>query len=601
MPSANSYLVFTANGSTTKFALTGIDGWLNSGFLEVYLNNVLQTTGYTLITESGVDKIQFATAPANQTIVIIKRNTPNTVASFKNEVVDFNDGSVLTAAALDRAVEALVHISQETEDGTGSAMGLTVDQTTWDAESKRISNMADGLNANDAVSMGQFSAATLFGGAVVVPQVWSFTASGVGPYTLNPAPLNTDSRMFIVENGGVIVPPSDYVVDSTSIQFITSKTGATSVRNFGVARNLIASTAVLDNNAVTTAKIIDNAVTFAKMQDLNAYQVIGSTTAGDPTQIPCSAAAQALLAQSSNSAIRSTLGLGTLATVSVIEDSALIGKQVIIADKMAASSVATAALQSQAVTSAKIENLGPHWDATKVWTGRNTTPATGSVPYVDFNASGNVTVQPGGTSGSAYVWSGYSASATPTVTTTIRADGAAVASTDLITKGVLDALPLYNLDRQDITPTNVLTNGLRVEIPVNSIDTRRLARVNWLNQVFPYVSGTGTHYIALRNNGATSVKVMVLYGEFTWEGWNGSSASAANAASPDNFNLPWSAGASLGSFSEGVTTISAGGIAYFQGTGLGWTAPSANTTTSNNIFGTAQCRVSVRLWVLRLN
>ena len=60
---ANSYVLYTANGSTTQFSLVGIDGWINNGFLKVYLNDVLQTTGYSLIDlATPTPKVQFASA-----------------------------------------------------------------------------------------------------------------------------------------------------------------------------------------------------------------------------------------------------------------------------------------------------------------------------------------------------------------------------------------------------------------------------------------------------------------------------------------------------------------------------------------------------------
>ena len=350
---ANSYKLYTANGSTTDFSLVGIDGWISSGFLKVYVNDVLQTTGYSFFDlNTASPYVRFTAAPANTAQVKIQRETPHTVASFQANVVDFNDGSVLTASDLDKVVTGLVHVAQESEDTGSGALGLTVDETNWDAASKRITNMDDGINAQDAVTMNQFTIATLYGGATVLPQVWYFNGNGTNTYALSPAPLSTTSEMFLVEVGGVLQQPSTYNITSNSILFNSpfASTIGISVRNFGVSRNIIESvntsmlqdnavttakinasavtTAKINDAAVTTAKINDDAVTYAKMQNVTATnKVLGrvSSGAGDVEEIACTQAGRDLLAGTDAAAQRTTLQLGGLAVKSTVANADLAG------------------------------------------------------------------------------------------------------------------------------------------------------------------------------------------------------------------------------------------------------------------------------------
>jgi hypothetical protein len=350
---ANSYKIHTANGSTTDFGFSDIDGWISSGFLKVYVNDVLQTTGYTLQDLTTASPfVRFATAPANLAIVRIQRETPSTVSGFQGNVVNFNDASVLTEADLDNMAKGLLHISQEAEDTGSGALPLNLAQTHWDAGAKKLTNLADGTDAQDAVTMAQLTTATLYGGATTTPQVWAWTGTGSDAYAFSPAPLNLTEEMFLVERGGVIQHPDTYTITETALVFDTPVGSGVAInaRNFGVARNINESvtTAMLVNDsvtaakladsvsvdgdravttnhirdtAITTAKIANDAVTYAKIQNVSdTDKVLGRSSAGggDIEEIICTLAGRSLLDDASSSEQRNTLGLGTLAVKSTI-------------------------------------------------------------------------------------------------------------------------------------------------------------------------------------------------------------------------------------------------------------------------------------------
>jgi hypothetical protein len=567
MSNPTSFVTYTANGTDTKFSLSGIDGWLNDGFIKVYLDGVLQTTGYQLIVESGVNKVEFTVVPpAANTVILLRRETPNTIANFKDQIVDFDDGSVLTAAALDRAVEGLVHISQESEDAAGDTINLTDDRTRWDAKSKRLSNMADGLDSSDAVSMAQFTTATLFGGTVTVPQVWNITGTGVATYPLtNPAPLNTSSEMFIVEFGGAIQDPATYTITSNSIIFNSAKTGAISVRNFGVARNLIASTSIIDDGTVTTAKLADGAVTTPKLAnsavtnakiDLGAvslnriapqslWRLIGTTGVDDgsgkqtPTLITYSDYTRQLLDDTSATEARTTLGLGTLATKNVV-GTAELSLQAVTADRIADRTIGTLQLALNSVTENRIVD-------TSVTNSKLAANAVGTGKIID----GAVTEPK-------------------------------------LDPSLLAYLTKWNPEENPATPEVVSSSTVQVELRVNLLPLRTLSWIDYSQNGFQ--QNSGSNYFRLRNAGGTTIKLIVLFSRTDW-----SVAGISQISNPDDYYL-WPSGNNP---DPTIVTLAAGASFYFRnwqgGQGWGGTTPPSLTAS-----GVAGSEVLWQMFAIRL-
>lgn len=255
----NSYKLYTANGSTTNFTFAEIDGWISSGFLKVYLDDVLQTTGYSFQNlNTASPSVEFTTAPANGVSVKIQRETPSTVSGFQGNIVNFNNGSVLTEEDLDNMAKGLLHITQEAEDTGSGALGPTLDAVNWDANNKRITNLGEATQASDAVSKGYVDAISLYGSAIAAPQSWTFTTvNGQLNYTLSPAAVSTDPNMFILDIGGVIQRPNTNftVTNNGATLTLVANPGAglsACLRNFGATRNVASFAAPVTFNSATT-------------------------------------------------------------------------------------------------------------------------------------------------------------------------------------------------------------------------------------------------------------------------------------------------------------------------------------------------------------
>ena len=109
------------------------------------VDSVLLTYGTDYTVDSG--QIVLIEAPAVEALIKIYRQTPTT------QEVEWADGSVLKAYDLTKFQIQLLHLSEELADMlTSGHITTTTDGTVWDALLKRLTNLADPVDAQDAVT-----------------------------------------------------------------------------------------------------------------------------------------------------------------------------------------------------------------------------------------------------------------------------------------------------------------------------------------------------------------------------------------------------------------------------------------------------------------
>lgn len=147
---ASTIANYQGNGSTTDFNVPF--DYLAKKFVKVTVDSREKLGGdYGDTTKDYffVDKttIRFNTAPASGTEIIIRRYT-----SATDRVVSFKDASVLKAKDLDASAIQTIHIAEEGRDIINDA--LIVDKEgNWDAKGKRIVNVGDPIDDNDAITL----------------------------------------------------------------------------------------------------------------------------------------------------------------------------------------------------------------------------------------------------------------------------------------------------------------------------------------------------------------------------------------------------------------------------------------------------------------
>jgi hypothetical protein len=274
-----SYQLHTTSTTTAgPFSFAQIDGYLSIGHIKVFINDA-ETVAFTV--NEPTKQITLNSAVAAGTAIRIQRVTPNTEAE---RVIDFTDGSVLTAEDLDKSARQTLFIIQEAEDTGSGGLSKNAGETAWDAaglrlvnlntptaadhatnkswveshvssssialtgshwnaNNRRIQNLASPTDNTDAVTRGYVDGIVFQGDGFAVPQTWVITSNGGTSYTLpSPIPFGTDSNMFLVEAGGIIQNPANYnIVAPSTLQF-TSNPPPNGVqliiRNFGYARNV---------------------------------------------------------------------------------------------------------------------------------------------------------------------------------------------------------------------------------------------------------------------------------------------------------------------------------------------------------------------------
>lgn len=124
------------------------------------------TTNFTINTLGTTLTFNGTTTIANGDRIVIYRQTPKLA---NQRLVDFANGSAITESDLDTSALQLLYIVQEGFDLSDQALKLTTDGTdVWDALSKRLTNLAAPVGANDAIRLTDLQAALIANGNLPV-------------------------------------------------------------------------------------------------------------------------------------------------------------------------------------------------------------------------------------------------------------------------------------------------------------------------------------------------------------------------------------------------------------------------------------------------
>lgn len=297
---ALSYVLYTNQTGTGPFNFTF--PYISTAHIKVEKNGTVLTlnTHYTLST-SPTPQITLTSALVATDTLRIYRETPGRSAAPNNQpLVDFTDGSVLTASDLDKNTQQLLYLVQESDDTGSGALAATLDGLNWDAESKQIKSVAAPTANTDAVNKQYVDTLALYGVNQTSGQSWDLVGDGTDQYILqNPTPSAADPELFIVEVGGILQHPvTNYTITQGSgnfyLQFTAVVAASTSirVRNLGVSRGTINGSTITVDGGTLSVDMANNRVgvnTQTPQSTLNVH----STTSVSRIQVTNSATGNA--------------------------------------------------------------------------------------------------------------------------------------------------------------------------------------------------------------------------------------------------------------------------------------------------------------------
>jgi hypothetical protein len=145
---AYSFAQYAGDGSNKIFSVPF--PYLSKTHVIVSVNGV-ETTAFTWLTSAS---IQLTTAPSAGAVVDIRRKS-----SRAARLVDFQDASLLTEEILDQDANQHFYLAQEAFDEADNSVQLALDGV-FDAESKRIKNVAEPTSLQDAVTKNYVDSTT---------------------------------------------------------------------------------------------------------------------------------------------------------------------------------------------------------------------------------------------------------------------------------------------------------------------------------------------------------------------------------------------------------------------------------------------------------
>lgn len=310
---AYSYVQYVGNSSTVTFSVPF--PYISQSHVEVRVNNVLKTVGTDYAWTSS-SAITFLTAPGTGLTVDIRRKSSPTA-----RLVDFQDGSTLTQDILDADSNQNFFLAQEATDAVAANIALDTDGQ-FDAKNKVIKNLADPVNAQDAVTKEWAETANSSNVAQSTAQAAASASSAAAALT---SANNAASSATNAAGSAATATTKATEASTSATSAASSATSATNSKNAAAASATAAASS--ESAAASSASSASSSASTAttKANEAAASAVTASTKASDAsssaTQAANSASGAATSATNAASSASSASGSATSAASSASQAS----------------------------------------------------------------------------------------------------------------------------------------------------------------------------------------------------------------------------------------------------------------------------------------
>jgi len=213
-----TYNDYTGDGSNTFFAINF--EYLEDEHVTVELDGVA-TSDFVINTDQPTKRAEMTTAPAIGVNVRVRRQSQR-----DTDLVDFENGSVLTESELDRAYRHNRYLHQEIGELNDSSLQKVQGSTSWDAKGEQIKNVGAPTDGTDATTKNYVDSAitSLATGTANPPNFSKFTGDGSETeFNLTFTTNSGASQAMLVTIDGEVQDPDDYtlVAGSNTLRFDT--------------------------------------------------------------------------------------------------------------------------------------------------------------------------------------------------------------------------------------------------------------------------------------------------------------------------------------------------------------------------------------------
>ena len=277
---ANTYVDYTASASQTDFAFSF--PYLEDTHVVVEIDGVDKTitTDFTI---PSVGLVRLNSGATAGQAVRVKR-----ISDFATDLVNFVNGSVLNEADLDRAYQHNRYLNEEAAEGNDASMQIVGGGTDFNANNKKIVNLASPTASNDATnkdyvdtkfalsgnSLNGFSKSTHTGDNTETEFTLSFTAQIVTPEAYR-----------VTIDGVVQTPTTAYSINTSTNKIAFTSAPPTSSEIVVVAMGTVSSandTGVVATGSTTSRSLADR---FADVVNVKDYGAKGNGTDDDTDAI----------------------------------------------------------------------------------------------------------------------------------------------------------------------------------------------------------------------------------------------------------------------------------------------------------------------------